>query len=522
MERTPAGDGDAGDEGPGGGDEEGESVRAQRPAPVSAPDWDAAPVNTGIIRRVARPDRRYLLVLVLAAIATRLIWVLWVHPSEDYVFSDMRKYVERAQDLAVHGLRKGVRPLAWQTWGTHYLLALPLKLLGKDALGVAAVMWALMSAAAVPAAYLLSCRVSTRRFVPKLVGVLVLLWHPNLSNAGYFLSETPFLCFQLWSTYFLVVLLQDGRRAFAAGLCSAIAFAVRPQSALFFLLVLGTWGLCRRRLAHVLPRHLLMVALPLLLVLGFSFWRFERHTGYWAGVAENANMNLTAGRCHNIVTQAFKTESRMQRSIRKGKTTDGRRVSLPAFRVLARRVDKHWPGSPFGLRPAFGSETIRFVGYIGDPQIHRDIRKQCYDRTGLLEQARYSVVNMSLLWFVGHQWPEIERGRKYFYPPLLGYRYAYQILFWIPSLIGMVWALRRIRWRPAIAFCALQLVTSMTIAAIFFGSVRLRTPYDPYAILLAVEGWLLVIPWLRARIAAKPTGTPLPSARERVTQVTED
>jgi hypothetical protein len=33
----------------------------------------------------------------------------------------------------------------------------------------------------------------------------------------------------------------------------------------------------------------------------------------------------------------------------------------------------------------------------------------------------------------------------------------------------------------------------MTVAAIFFGTIRLRTPYDPYAIILAVEAWAVVI-----------------------------
>lgn len=472
------------------------------PPPADEASARAGIETTGIIRRVCRPDRRFLLILTAVAVATRLLWVLWIHPPEDYVFSDMKKYVERAIDLATHGFRPGVRTLAWQTWGTHYVLAAALALSG-GALKVGAVLWGLMSAAAVPAAYLLSCRVSTRVWMPKVVGVAMLLWLPNLSNSGYFLSEAPFLCFQLWSTYLLVVVMQDGRRAWAAGIVSAIAFAVRPQSALFFLLVLASWALNRARLRHVLPRHLLAVALPLLLTLTFSFYRFHAHTGYWGGIAENANMNFTAGRCHNIVTQAFKTQAKLDKSERLGKTRDGRRVSLPGFRILAAAVDKRWPDSPFGLRPAFRSETIRFVGYVGDPEIHRGIRAECYARTGVVEQVRYGAVNMSLLWFVGHQWPEIERGRKLFYPPLQFFKYAYQIVVWIPSLIGMFAAIVWARRRPALTLCAWQLATSMLVAAIFFGSLRLRTPYDGYAIILALEGYVLLVPWLRAKLSRR-------------------
>jgi hypothetical protein len=445
---------------------------------------------------------RFLWWLVALALVTRLVWVLAIHPPHAYVFSDMHKYVERAQDLAEHGFRPGVRTLAWQAWGTHTLLALPLAIFGKQALWAGSVMWGLMSAAAVPVGYLLAARVCSRPWMAKAVGIALLLWHPSLSNAGYFLSETPFLFFQLWSTLLLVIVLQEGRRSVGAGVVSAIAFALRPQSALFYLLVLVTWAVVRRRASPVLPRHLVGVAVPLLLMLAFSFWRFHAHTGYWWGIAENANMNLTAGRCHNIVTQAFKNEGELRRSEAANNTRDGRRVSLPGYRVLAKRLP---PEHPLALRPAMESETIRFVGYIGDPEIHEEIRRECYARTGVLEQIRYGVVNMSLLWFVGQQWPELEQKtmRTAFVTPIILFKHFFQIAVWLPSIIGIGIAIARIRSSPALSFCAWQLMTSMAIAAIFFGDIRLRTPYDPYAIILALETWAIVVPWLRARLIAR-------------------
>jgi hypothetical protein len=435
------------------------------------------------------PDRRLLVWLVVLAVLTRLVWVVWLHPPGDYVFSDMKMYLERARDLAEHGFHPD-RTLAWQAWGTHHLLAIPLWIFGRDALGVAGVMWGLMGAAAVPAGYLLSCRVSTRAWMPKVVGIALLLWWPSLSNSGYFLSEAPFLCFQLWSAYGLVVVLQEGRHALWAGVASAIAFAVRPQSALFFVLVLITWLVSRKRLPQVRARQLVLVALPLLCMLGYSSWRFHAHTGQWLGVAENANMNLTAGRCHNIVTQAFPSESAMRASERNGNTKDGRRVSLPGYRELARTLP---PEHPLALRPAMESETIRFVGYIGDAEAHRRIRAECYRRTGVVEQLRYSLVNVSLLWFLGHQWPEQSKHAKYLQPPAEVFKYLFQVLVLVPSLLGMGAALWWIRRRPGLAFCAWLLVNSMLVAAIFFGDIRLRTPYDPYAIILALEGWVLIV-----------------------------
>ena len=97
---------------------------------MSRPSGDApgAPAATSEAPAAASSwpiDRRFLLVLVVLALVTRLVWVLWIHPPGDYVFSDMRKYVDRAEDLALYGIHPS-RPLAWQVWGTHYLLAIPL------------------------------------------------------------------------------------------------------------------------------------------------------------------------------------------------------------------------------------------------------------------------------------------------------------------------------------------------------------------------------------------------------------
>lgn len=467
----------------------------------AATDEGAARVEGEVATSGWPVEPRFLLALVVLALVTRLVWVLWVHPPADYVFSDMKKYLVRAQDLAEHGFHPQ-RTLAWQAWGTHYLLAIPLRLFGLDAMRAAAAFWGLMAASAVPAGYLLACRVSTRWWMPRVVGLALLVWMPNVTNSGYFLSEAPFLCWQLWSTLGLVMVLQRGRFALAAGVASAVAFAVRPQSALLYVLVLLTWLVNRRRLPHVRVRSLGLVAVPLLAMLAFSTWRFHAHTGQWVGVAENANMNLTAGRCHNIVTQAFRTEGQLQRSAKTGNTRDGRRVSLPAFRMLAHTLP---PQHPLALRPAMRSETIRMVGYIGDAEAHRALRAECYRRTGALEQARYSVVNTALLWFVGQQWPEQSRGSKYWLPLAIAYKHVFQGLVWLPSLIGLVAALAWIRRRPGLTFCAWQLITSMTVAAVFFGTIRLRTPYDPYAIILALEGWVLVVGLVaRWRARARP------------------
>ncbi|MFY0537564.1 hypothetical protein [Nannocystis pusilla] len=59
-----------------------------------------------------------------------------------------------------------------------------------DALG--ALLWGLLGAASVPLAYLLACRVLRERWQARTAGIAALLWFPNLSTTGFFLSETPF------------------------------------------------------------------------------------------------------------------------------------------------------------------------------------------------------------------------------------------------------------------------------------------------------------------------------------------
>jgi hypothetical protein len=460
-----------------------------------------------------RADRRWLLALTVAALLMRLVWVLVVHPPGDYVFSDMGKYVDRARDVAVTGWQPAAesdptrRDWAWQAFGTHAILSIPLRLFGPEAFVPAALLWGLMAAAAVPFAYLLAARTSRIRWVPEAVGIAVLLWHPNQSNAGYFLSETPFLCFALAATLGLVVLLQDGgwRPALFAGVTGSIAFAVRPQSAMFFTLALVTWFVVRRRVPHVRIVHIGIVAAPLLAMLAFANWRFYAHTGYGPGIGENANMNLTAGRCHNVVTQAFRTEGEKARSDRRDNTRDGRRVSIPNYRIAWHLPDGH----PLAVRPVMGHESIKFVGYVGDPEINKEIRKTCYERTGVLGQIRITFVNVMLSWFVDHQWPEVERGRARFLPIIEFYKYVYQILILVPSLVGIGYALARLRRRPELAIVAWQQVNYIFVAGLFFGTIRLRTPYDPYAIVLAAEVWgMAVLWWLGRRARARKDAIP--------------
>ncbi len=329
----------------------------------------------------------------------------------------------------------------------------------------------------------------------------------------------------LATTLGVVRVVQEGRGAPAAGLWGAFAFALRPQSAVFFLLLALAWayerlrfgtrrlffvprlrpepGVLQARPARQVAQAFWLLA-PLLVIVAISMVRVRVHTGRFGGVAENASMNLTAGRCHNIVTRSWSSEADLASSLETGSPQPDRRVSLPGFRALGREGPDH----PLALRPALGGEAIDLVGYIGDREVHREIRRRCYEATGVAGQIHYTVTNVALLWVIARPWPE---SSDQWAPELLpmavrGRQLAAAVA---PlSLLGMILAL--VRWARAAApnresrlaggaVCALQLLSLLIVAGVFFGDPRLRVPYDPYALILAVLALGLVLKRFRAR-----------------------
>src|SRR5690606_12553943 len=118
----------------------GSTTRQIRKGPAEPPE-DAQP-----------PAARDWVLIALIAVAalSRTVWALWVHPPQDHVFSDMAHYVHRARLVAGLEIAPGDRALAWQAWGTHAVLTIPMILLGptgESALELAGLMWAGFSAA---------------------------------------------------------------------------------------------------------------------------------------------------------------------------------------------------------------------------------------------------------------------------------------------------------------------------------------------------------------------------------------
>jgi hypothetical protein len=456
------------------------------------------------------------LVLTGLALLTRLVWALWVHPADEFVFRDMRGYVVHASALVEDGFAPH-RSMVFQAWGTYFLLALPVGVFGSETLVPAAILWAVLAAGVVPLGYLLAREVSEHQGVAIATGIVLSCWYPSLSHAGLFLSEGPFSCALVAAVWRLVVLLKTGRGALGCGLLGAACLALRPESLLLFAAAFVLWFWRRAHHPRVGWREVGAVALPMLVVLAFSQWYFHRHTGRWGGVAESSRANLTPARCHHPWVRAYPDAASFERG-----GTGGRVYGVTSMFEMLQEID---PESPLALRPAFGTEparhtipmgdgtfpirvsgdglTLEFAGHRADPDIHAAIQAACVERTGWREQGRYALVNLSGLWFFNAQWPDNARQGEPYRPWSDAFVVLFQWLVLVPSLLGIRAGLGAARERPELTLAVLPLCVSMLVAVIWFGSIRLRTPYDPFALLVAVEVWARVLGWARDRTAER-------------------
>lgn len=453
-------------------------------------------------------EQRWLLVLVIAALVVRLHWNLRVHPIGDYVYSDMRGYMRRANSLfeawwSPHEY-DGFYP-----YGTHVLLyAVQALGDGPDDFRAIGIAYAIIGALVVGMAYLLARRVSHHRFVPPLVGAILVAYYPLVSLGGYALSEVPFSLCVVSSTYFLVRMAQDGRRrdAWAAGTLAALGTIVRPQILASIGLLGIFWLVFRRRMPNLRLGVMLHALLPIVLVLGFSAWRLHYHTGRYGLISENGKFNQVFGRCHNTKIFALPDNPKRHRTS----------FGPPPLIQLQKREEK-MPGAWPGLDPAIEVE-ITYTGYIGDAKILGDIIDRCVAKTGWRKQAEYALVNTLMLWRYNVMWPDSGKGEWKEHARKWGVFHA--SLLATPALVMAALALVLRRRATGLALLALHVVGLLVVAAIYFGDTRLRTPYDPFLLVLALEGyataaWLVATHGLRLlrKVRRQPPVTPEAAAK---------
>lgn len=424
-------------------------------------------------------DRRWLLVLLVLGIGTRLAWALLVHPPGEHIRSDMSAYVNQALDIAQHGAVKPARLPAFRPFGTGWILGAVFALVGIEAKAAAAAVQAVVAGLAPALAALLTARVAPGRWAGLLVGLAVLAWFPGLSLSGYFLSEPWYTTLLLASLWLLVRAAQGASGALLGGLLAGLAFWVRPEVAVVY--GLGAVALLVARAGT--PGKALRFALPLLAAIGFGVARHEHHTGRWGGVADTAALNLAMGRCHLVRLEAYRSAA-LKKKADDGGPKQGWWIDLPGFRQLrARREADH----PLGLRPSTGSWRVSYVGRIDDPAALGAIRARCLRADSLGEQARKSAVNAHLLWALETPWPEVDQEQGALRALAQGHLWA-AIVLWLLALPGGLVALARVRRHPGAAVVALGALSIVLVSAAFFGTPRLRTPYDPLAFVLLAVG----------------------------------
>jgi hypothetical protein len=435
-----------------------------------------------VAERTREPlDRRWLLALLVLGVLTRVAWVLWVHPPEAHVRSDMGAYVGQAQDIARMGEVAARRLPGFRPFGTGWVLGAVLWLVGAENLRAAGVVQAVIAGLAPVLTALLGARVLPRPRLGLVAGAAVLLWFPGLSLTGYFLSEPWYTTLLLGSTLLLVRALQRERGALLGGLLAAIAFWVRPEVAALYglaaLAVAAGW----RTLGARAPLRAAAFALPLLAGIGVGVVRHHEVTGRWGAVADSGALNLSMGRCHLIRLEAYGTPAKKRIADNGGKK-QGWWIDLPGFRQLrARRGPEH----VLGFKPSLGDWRISYVGRVDDPVALSTIRDRCLAADSPLEQARKSVVNAHLLWAMITPWPETDQEQGALRSLASAHLWA-AIALWLLALpAGARW-LRGARRHPARAAVAVGALSIVVLAAVVFGTPRLRTPYDPLAILLAV------------------------------------
>ncbi len=454
-------------------------------APDSAPSAPRGGLARALAWALAWLRRnRWLIVIAFAALWIRLHWNLEVHPIGDYIGSDMRGYNSRAdQFIADPDLSREYH--AFFPYGTHYLIALLKVIFGKDNFPAIAMVYAVMGTLVVVFSTIIAGQVSKRRWVPPAVGLLLAFYYPLISLGGYMLSEIPMAVFATLGTIYLLKLIEGGksRHAWAMGIAVSFATVIRPQILLSIALFGLAWLVYRKTAFNKVKfRHLIFAGLPLALTLAYSSWRVEHHTGRKGLISENGTFNQVFGHCHTKMITA------------KGKSTI--KFGPPPLIQLHRRAKTH-PDSWIKLDPAIAPE-LNFKGYIADKEVLKGYLRKCWEKKGLVGQAKYTAINAVLLVGYNTMWPDSGRGRWRETAKWWGKQHLYYLT--LPMLFGMLTIFRR-KTAGRHGILAIHLWALLITAALFFGDARLRCPYDPFIIILALEvygfigGWL----WLRAR-----------------------
>jgi len=428
----------------------------------------------------------------VVAFTVRLVWVLEVQSPHGAVYSDMAGYLARADEVLGLAPITDPRTHAFYPFGTHYLVAGELALLGRHSVIGLAFVHALIGAIPPTVVVLLASRLEARRAIVILAGLLAALWQPQVAYAGFFMSELWFSATIALASMFFVRAFEARRDRWVsillAGLCAAGAFVIRPQVLLTFGLValFGALGFLRARGSRgasvprgVLAKRAALVAVPIAIAMGLSSLRLHRLSGRFGLVSENGPLMRLFGE-----TDVGRVEASWT-------TPDGRRYFA-------------WYAA--GLKKPYTEETtFRFDGYVGDPDILDAERRARLATTPLGARVARAWKNLTSLVWRSFPFPEADFHAS---KPRLALSRVFRKTLYALLALAPVGLSVMVRRGPAAVVVVANLATVALLPTMFYAEARYRVPYDPFVILAAAAGAEVVLRWLEEqRRRLQPTSS---------------
>lgn len=381
----------------------------------------------------------------LFAAGIRLYFNLVVHPPSEFIESDMWVYDLRAKNLLAGTLGP------WDSFtprGYPALLA-AVYALGGDALRNVAILQALLGGGMAALVFGLGRRLLRSNALALAAALLAAAHLPLVLYGGFLLSEIPFAFFLLLSLY--LFLRGEGSGSWISWLGGCLAFAaaslVRPNL-LPALPLVGLWAWWR--LGWPGFRRALALGLLVGAAAGAVSWQNTRLVGARAGLATNGGLNFYL---------AF-------REVRGVAYDEGGFVHhiFPIPNLIRYREVERVP-VPFYQESHFYREGLRQLRE--DPDLLAKIGFNLSEGAGLGRQDF---------------WPGWEgRGRL-----LRAYGPAFFFALILPALAFLAWSLWRGAARGPSLLLGAYLASAAFTLAFFLGDPRMRVPFDPLLILLAV------------------------------------
>ena len=437
------------------------------------------------VRRWLREDRTRAqarrgapLAVFLIALAPRW-WFIGQHPLDWYLVSNMAFY-DTAADHLISG-RLSIHD-TFTPIGYPALLALLFACFGKS-YALVGYAQALLGAFTCALTQRITLRVTRSTWASLVAGVLLACYLPLVVYAGFLLTETLFAFLLALFVCLLARAVDRPGLAFAglAGLVLGAGTAVRPNLLLAFPLLLAYALYLRRSLPAAsaprvwrAPLWAVGFALPVLAVVVVHN---SRLAGRPVGVATNGGVNFFLGHC------------------------ECRAVTFPRGSGVG-----EISGHQNRLRYAVVIASARAPE--DEPYFYRETLRRLAARPVLLARALVNVGDGLMLTGLG-EWPEHP-----YYPGWMGHEdelrafgRGFAWLGIVPALAHATWLAMRRRLpakTEATRVLLLALLASMLATLyLYLGDPRMRVPFDPLLVALAVDAWWKVGRAARARAPAQ-------------------